>query len=173
MAVTLYDAFVPTIRQMLGSMQGVLQKAQLWCAETGMSDATLAGLRMHRTMLPMSFQIRSVAHHSLGAIDAMRSGGFDVQGGETPEDLASMQALVQRAAKVLAEVTSEELDAAQSRDVVVRLPSAQIPFTATDFLLSFSQPNFFFHATTAYDLLREAGVELGKRDFLGQLRIKA
>lgn len=173
MALTIYQAFVPTAQQMLGSMQEILKKTQAWCTETGMADEALVNLRLHETMLPLSFQIRSVGVHSIGAVDAVRSGIFDVMAGETAETLSGMLGIVERASADLAKVTEDELEAAASRTVTVKLPGTDIPFAAADFLLSFSQPNFFFHLTTAYDILREAGVELGKRDFLGQMRIKA
>lgn len=171
MTITLYDAFVPTVRQLLGSMQKVLQKAQAWATETGMTDAALANLRLHQTMLPFSFQISSLAHHSIDAIEAAKSGEFDPMGGrQPPATLADMQALVAESLAYMEGVKAAELENVGA--VTLKLPNMPVPFAASDFLLSFSQPNFFFHATTAYDILREAGVEIGKRDFLGQLRMK-
>ena len=70
------------------------------------------------------------------------------------------------------EVTPDELNARASNDLTFKVGDKTIPFTTEDFLLSFSLPNFQFHATTAYDILRSKGVKIGKRDYLGQLRIK-
>lgn len=172
MPITVYDAFVPTARQIVGSMANVLAKAEKWCAETGTGEAVLAAACLHETMLPLPFQIKSVAHHSLGAIEAVRSGSFDAFGGEMPETFAGMKDLLARAEKGLAAVTPEELEAAIGRETVFAMRETKIPFVAEQFLLSFSQPNFFFHAATAYDILRAKGVPLGKRDFLGQLRVQ-
>lgn len=172
MPVTLYDAFVPTVRQIVGSVSATLGKAEKWCAATGASEVDVAHACIHDTMLPFTFQIKSVAHHSLGAIEAVRTGSFDAFGGEMPDTLAGMKDLLARTEKGLAAVTADELEAAIGRVTVFEMRETKIPFTAENFLLSFSQPNFFFHAATAYDILRAKGVELGKRDFLGQLRVK-
>jgi hypothetical protein len=69
-------------------------------------------------------------------------------------------------------VTADELEAFIGKDMLFEMPGLKLPFTAEGFLLSFSQPNFYFHAATAYDILRAKGVGLGKRDFLGALRLK-
>ena len=71
-----------------------------------------------------------------------------------------------------ARLSRQEVDALYGRDVTFQAGDMKLPFTAENFLLSFSQPNLFFHATTAYDILRHKGVPLGKRDFLGPLRLK-
>ncbi|MCG2841659.1 DUF1993 domain-containing protein [Sandaracinobacter sp. RS1-74] len=172
MPISLHDAFVPTVRQTLGAVNGLIGKAERWCAETGTAEAAIVGATLHDTMLPFSFQIRSVAHHSLGAIEGVRAGLFDATGGEMPGTLAAMKDLLGRADAGLAAVEPEEMEGFMGKDVAFDLRGMKIPFVAENFLLSFSQPNFFFHAATAYDLLRSKGVPLGKRDFLGQLRVK-
>ena len=78
-----------------------------------------------------------------------------------------------QAREALQQVKAADVDAVQGKDVTFQLPTMKIPFTAEGFLLSFSLPNFYFHATTAYDILRHKGVPLGKRDFLGRMRIKS
>ncbi len=72
----------------------------------------------------------------------------------------------------LRRLSREEVDALSGRDMVFQIGERKVPFTTDNFLLSFSLPNFYFHATTAYDILRTKGVPLGKRDFLGRMRIK-
>ena len=72
----------------------------------------------------------------------------------------------------LAAVTAEEMEGLIGRDMTFVLPGMKLPFTAENYLLSFAQPNFYFHATAAYAIMRAKGVGLGKRDFLGQLRMK-
>ncbi len=87
-------------------------------------------------------------------------------------DFAALQALVTDARNELSALTSEAVDALLGRDVVFKLGERALPFTAEGFLMSFSLPNFFFHATTAYDILRHMGAPLGKRDFMGRLKLK-
>ena len=172
MPVSLYDAFVPTTRQVLGAVQALLVKAESRGAETGLTEAEIVNARLHETMLPFSFQIKSVARHSFGAIEGVRAGLFDAMAGEMPETLAGMKDLLARADAGLAAVTPEEMEGFIGKDTAFDLRGMKLPFTAENFLLSFSQPNFYFHAATAYDILRAKGLSLGKRDFLGQLRMK-
>lgn len=173
MPITLYDAFVPSCRQIVGAVQALIVKAEAHCAETGCAEAEVAGASLHPTMLPLGFQVKSVAHHSLGAIEGVKTGVFSATGGgEMPTDFAGMKAMLAAAADGLAAVTSEEMEALIGRDMVFELGKMKLPFVAEQFLLSFSQPNFYFHAATGYDILRAKGVALGKRDFLGALRMK-
>ncbi|MBP7660254.1 MAG: DUF1993 domain-containing protein, partial [Burkholderiaceae bacterium] len=123
-------------------------------------------------MLPFRFQIESVAHHSLGAIEGMKKGVF-APGGETPpRNYAGLQQLIADTRASLAALAPADVNALSGRDMVFELRGRQIPFTTDNFALSFSLPNFYFHATTAYDILRLKGVPLGKRDFLGTMRVK-
>jgi hypothetical protein len=173
MPITLYDAFVPSCRQIVGSVQGLIEKAEAHCAETGCAADEIAGASLHPTMLPLGFQVKSVAQHSYGAIAGVREGRFTpLSGGESPTDFAGMKAMLATAADGLAAVTVDEMETFIGRDMLFEMRDMKLPFTAEGFLLSFSQPNFYFHASTAYDILRAKGVSLGKRDFLGGLRMK-
>ena len=89
-----------------------------------------------------------------------------------PLDYRGLQKLIGDAILGLQGVTPADINAIEGREIVFRGRDRQIPFTAETFILSFSLPNFYFHATTAYDILRTKGVPLGKRDFMGNLRIK-
>ena len=124
-------------------------------------------------MLPLRFQVVSVAHHSLGAIEGLKKGVFAPPGQTEPLDYRGLQKLLADTLQGLQRLSPDEVNALSGREVVFRFRDRQIPFTAENFVLSFSLPNFYFHATTAYDLLRAKGVPLAKRDFLGQLRIKS
>ena len=119
-------------------------------------------------MLPLRFQIISVAQHSRGAIEAVQSGEFRPPSFKTPYDYAGLQGLVAQTREALAGWTPDAVNALGGRDVVFHLGDHKLPFTAEGFLMSFSLPNFYFHATTAYDILRTNGVPLGKRDFMGR-----
>ena len=85
-------------------------------------------------------------------------------------DYAALQGLVTEATTELQALSPEEVNAMAGKDVLFKLTSMEVPFTAENFVLSFSLPNFYFHATTAYDILRMKGVPLGKLDFLGAMR---
>ena len=172
MPISLYDAFVPSCRQIVGSTLALIEKAEKHCTETGCAPAEIAGASLHPTMLPLGFQVKSVAQHSAGAIEGVRAGTFSPLGGEMPTDFAGMKAMLEKAEAGLAAVTADEMETFIGKDMLFEMPGLKLPFTAEGFLLSFSQPNFYFHAATAYDILRAKGVALGKRDFLGALRMK-
>ena len=172
MAISLYDATVPNYDQTLAASEGVLEKGLSFCQDQGIQPAELIAERLHQDMLPLHFQIVSVAHHSLGALRGVQAGSF------TPPpqldlDYAGLQSLIADARTGLAEFTPEVVNAFEGRDLEFRLGDTSIPFVAEDFLLTFSKPNFYFHATTAYDILRMKGVALGKRDFLGGMKVKS
>jgi hypothetical protein len=128
--------------------------------------------RLAQDMLPLRFQIISVAQHSRGAIEAVQSGEFRPPPSKTPYDYAGLQGLIAQTQEALSAWTPDAVNALGGRDVVFHLGDHKLPFTAEGFLMSFSLPNFYFHATTAYDILRTNGVPLGKRDYIGRMKMK-
>jgi hypothetical protein len=123
-------------------------------------------------MQPLRFQIVSASHHSRGALAAAKNGLFTPPSTKA-EDYAGLQALVADAHKELSGLTPEAVNALAGRDVTFKVGDRSLPFTAEGFLMSFSLPNFFFHATTTYDILRHKGAPIGKRDFMGRLKLKS
>ena len=119
------------------------------------------------------YQIASVAHHSLGAINGIKAGVFRPPGQLSPATYADMQKTLADTITALQAITPAEVNALEGKDVSFELGAFKMPFVAENFILSFSLPNFYFHATTTYDILRTHGVTLGKRDFMGPLRLKA
>jgi hypothetical protein len=173
MAFSLYDATVANYLQILGAVGGFLEKSLTHFREKDIDPAEVVATRLAPDMLPLWFQIVSVAHHSRGAMEAARSGVFVPPSGKPDLDYAALQALVTEARQELSALTPAAVDALVGRDVTFMLGERALPFTAEGFLMSFSLPNFFFHATTAYDILRHKGAPLGKRDFMGRLKLKA
>ncbi|MDE2377641.1 DUF1993 family protein [Bradyrhizobium sp.] len=171
MAFSLYDATVANYLQILGAAGGFLDKSLAHFREKGIDPAEVVETRLANDMLPFRFQVVSLAHHSRGAMDAAKNGVF-VPPAPKGEDFAGLQALVADARDELSKWTPEAVDALIGRDVVFKLGERSLPFTAEGFLMSFSLPNFFFHATTAYDILRHKGAPIGKRDFMGRLKLK-
>jgi hypothetical protein len=172
MAVSLYDLSVATYLQILGGMEGVLAKGLAHFQ--GGADAVIEE-RLYPDMAPLKFQVWATVHHTLGAIDGVKAGVF------TPPkpipatmDYAGLQKIVTEAREALQQLKAAEIDALEGKDVTFEVASLnlKLPFTAENFLLSFSLPNFYFHATTTYDILRHKGVPIGKRDFMGRMRMK-
>jgi hypothetical protein len=173
MAISLYDMSVPCFLQTLGGVSGFLDRGLSHCRESNIDPAEVVESRLYHDMAPFSFQIRAVAHHSIGAMEAVKSGVFLPPGKAEPFDYAGLQKLVADAAGALEALKPAEVNALEGRDVTFQMRDTKIPFVAEGFLLSFSLPNFHFHATTAYDILRSKGVPIGKRNYLGQMRLKS
>ena len=172
MAFSLYDASVANYLQTLGAVSGFLDRGLAHFREKGIDPETVVEAKLAPDMLPFRFQIISVAQHSRGAIEGVQQGLFQPPSFKAPYDFAGLQGLVTQAREALSAWTPEAVNALGGKDVIFALGDRKLPFTAEGFLMSFSLPNFYFHATTAYDILRTNGVPLGKRDFMGRLNLK-
>ena len=173
MAISIYDLSVGSYLQTLGGIAGVLQKGADYAAENELDLEGVVETRLHPDMLPFRFQVISVFHHSLGAINGMREGLFTPPPSMPDLDYAGLKGLVEDTATQLQAVSSEEINAMEGKAVLFKAGKFEVPFTAESFLLSFSLPNFYFHASATYDILRMAGVPLGKMDFLGKMNAGA
>jgi hypothetical protein len=174
MAVDLYDFTVGSYLQTLGAVGGYLQRGLDHCRDNNIEPDEIVETRLWSDMLPFRFQIVSVAHHSRGAIDGVKAGVFGPPSDQRPHGYTDLQGVVAETRAALEKLSREEVNALQGKDVTFQIGDRfKVPFTAENFLMSFSLPNFYFHATTAYDILRSKGVPLGKRDFMGQMRAKA
>jgi uncharacterized protein len=173
MSLSLYAATVPGYRQILECVTGQLTKAEAFCAEKGLAPSELIQARLAADMFPFAHQVKSTVAHSIGAVHGVRKGVFSPDLSPPPETFAALKTLVAEALTALAALDAAEVNAFVGRDMRFEFGERRMDFTAENFLLSFSQPNFYFHATTAYDILRWKGVPVGKRDFLGKVRIKS
>lgn len=169
MPVSLHSAIVPTWLQILGAGKGWLDKA----AESGIPENELVEARLIEDMLPFSYQVKSMAVHSQDALEGVRKGVFSPDMSEPPASFAGLHEKLDGAIAFLEGVSEDEVESFVGQDMRFEIGDRKIPFSAENFLMSFSLLNFMFHSTTAYDILRSKGVEIGKRDFLGQLRIKS
>lgn len=172
MSISLYDLSVANYLQGLDAVSGFLDKGNDFCTGNRVDQREIIEFRLFADMLPFHAQIVFVVHHSLGAIEGLKSGVFTPPALNEVFDYPGLQKLVSDAASALQRLDRDEINALEGRDVIFQVGDRKIPFTAENFILSFSLPNFYFHAATAYDILRTKAVPLGKRHYLGQLRIK-
>jgi len=172
MAVSLYAATIPSYQQILGSVSGLLDKAEAFCAERGLAPEDIIQARLAADMLPFAYQVKSTAVHSLGSIEGVRRGMFSPDNTAPPATFPTLRTRIGEALAALGQIEPAEVDGFVGREMRFVAGERQLEFTAENFLLSFSLPNFYFHAATAYDILRWQGVSLGKRDFTGRLRIR-
>jgi hypothetical protein len=173
MAISLYDISVPNYLQVLGGITAVLEKGAEFARSNDLNLADIVETRLRPDMLPFRFQVISVFHHSLGAVNGLREGMFTSPPAMPDIDYAGLQELVKDAAMQLEAISAQEINALEGNPVLFKAGSFELPFTTENFILSFSLPNFHFHATTAYDILRMVGVALGKMNFLGNMRVSA
>ena len=167
MPISMYDASVPVYTQMLGALDKVLAKAETYAQARKIDPKALGQARLFPDMLPLVSQVRI-------ACDTAKLGVARITGLEAPKHEDNEQTIAElreRIAKTLAFIASvprEKIDGQEDRDVVVPLRDRKLEFKGQVFLLHWSLPNFFFHVTTAYDLLRHNGLEIGKSDYLGR-----
>lgn len=171
MALALYELCVPAYLQTLGAVSNVLATGARHAAENDIDLKELIEYRMRDDMLPFSFQVISVWHHSLGAIEGIKAGEFAPPPKVEGVDYARLQGLVAEASEALQSESADAINALADKPLVFKVGGNEIPFTTTNFIQSFSLPNFYFHATTTYAILRMHGVPLGKMDYLGALRV--
>ena len=172
MPLSLHVAFVPTALQIVGASAKLIDKAEEWCSANDCSERDLFATRLIDDMHPLPFQFFSVAHHTHGAIEGVRAGLFNPPRGPFPDTFAACRTLLAQAQATLEALTEDEAESWIGRPMKFEMSQLSLPFTADQFLLSFSQPNYMFHASTVYDILRMRGVPIGKRDFMGRLRIE-
>jgi hypothetical protein len=173
MAFSLYAATVPSYLQILGSVSGLLERAESFCVEKAIDPQTIIQAKLADDMFPFSYQVKSAAVHSLGSIEGVRRGVFSPDMTPPPESFAAMKSRIEETVKALQAIDPAEVESFMGRDMAFVFKDFRVDFTAENFLLSFSLPNFYFHSTTSYDILRWKGVPIGKRDFLGKMRKKA
>ena len=173
MTFSLHAAVIPTQLQILRASVGLIGKAEAFCAERNVPPESLMEARLADDMLPFAYQAKSMAVHSLGAVEGVRQGVFRPDMTPSPADFPALRARLTDTIAALEAIDPIEVDGFLGRDVRFEFGERRLEFVAEDFLLSFSQPNFYFHATTAYDILRWKGVPIGKRDFAGMPRLKS
>lgn len=170
MTISLYDASVASYLQILPAVSALLDKAAEHFPAQGKALGEIVDTTLHEGMLPFRFQVVSVAHHSIGTIKAMDSGIFSPPKYDASQDFASLQAMLATATAELSALTADEVNAKSGQSIAFVMGDLNLPFTVENFVLSFSLPNFYFHAVTTYDILRHLGLPLGKRDFMGKMR---
>jgi hypothetical protein len=166
MALTMYDASVTVFSRMLDNLSKILAKAEAHAAEKGLDPAVLIQARLHPDMFPLVRQVQIASDVSKGA--AARLGGIEPPSfADEEQTFAELQARIARTRAVIAEAPRGAIEESASRRIKIKVGGQEMEFSGKDYLLTFALPNVFFHVTTAYDILRHVGVDLGKRDYLG------
>ena len=173
MPFSLYHASIGAYLQILPSIANLVTKAEAHCAEHGLPAEALTGARLADDMWPFAKQVKECGHHSARAIAGLRAGVFGPELDPAPLDFASLHAEIADSIAFLQGVDPAEIDGMVGRDMRFEFGERRMDFTAEDFVLTFSLPNFYFHASAAYAVLRGQELKIGKMDYLGRPRLKA
>ncbi|MDN3644736.1 DUF1993 domain-containing protein [Pontixanthobacter aestiaquae] len=173
MPLTLHAATVPAWLQVIASTHALVDKAEAWCDENGHDHGDILDASLAENMWSFNWQVSAVWMHSAHALAAAESGMFEPDFSAVPDSFEACRAKLDTARDFASSVDPQSLEewADNNLDFVLG-GTTRMSFTVQNFLLSFSNPNFYFHAAAIYDILRMKGLEIGKRDFLGAVAIK-
>ncbi|HVZ00597.1 MAG TPA: DUF1993 domain-containing protein [Dongiaceae bacterium] len=168
MSVSLYHASVPVFRQMLGALSSIMDKAAAHAEARKIDPSVFVNGRLFPDMFPFTRQVTIAADFAKGA--SARLAGIEVPKFEDTETtFPELKARIRKTLDFLATLKPAQFEGAEARDVTIPLRGEPTTFKGGAYLFHFAMPNFYFHATTAYDILRHLGVEIGKSDFIHQL----
>ncbi len=163
----MYQASVPQLVKVLGNLSNILDKAQAHVDSKKLDAAVLPNSRLFPDMLPLTSQVQIACDTAKGVV--ARLAGVEIPVHEdTEKTLADLKARIAKAVAFIQTVKPEQVDGSEDKEIVIkRGDNTELRFTGIQFLLGRALPNFYFHVTTAYNILRHNGIEIGKRDYLG------
>jgi uncharacterized protein len=167
MTISMYQASAPRFVNMLNNLAAILDKAQTHVDAKKLDAAALIAFRLYPDMFPFSRQVQVACDSAKGAV--ARLAGVEIPKHEdTEQTFAELKARIAKVIAFIGTIKPMQIDGSEDKDIVLKLRGNDVTFKGMQFLLGFAYPNFYFHVTTAYDILRHNGVELGKQDFIGR-----
>jgi hypothetical protein len=166
MSISMYESSIPVLIRNLNNLSAFLIKAADYASEKGIDGGVLASSRLFPNMLPLTSQIQIACDVSKGA--AARLSGIEAPSYEDNEvSFEELQARIIKTVKFLESIPAEKIDGSEEKEITLKAGPTEFKFTGKTYLQNFVLPNVYFHATTAFNILRHNGVEIGKMDFLG------
>ncbi|MGH8707002.1 MAG: DUF1993 domain-containing protein [Burkholderiales bacterium] len=166
MTISMYQASAPRFANILGNLAAILDKAQAHCEAKRIDPLALTAFRLYPDMLPFTRQITIACDTAKGAV--ARLAGVEIPKHEDTETtLAELKARIAKTVDFIGTIKPAQIDGSEDKTIVLKLGGREQTFKGLQYLLGFAQPNFYFHVTAAYAILRHNGVELGKRDYIG------
>jgi hypothetical protein len=163
----MYDASLAPFIRMLGNLSAILHKAEAYAAERKIEPGVLLNARLAPDMYPLVRQVQIASDSVKGC--AARLAGIDIPSyADSESSFAELQARIAKTQAFLGSVTAAQLEGSEGKSITLNFPGTELKFTGQEYLLHFVLPNFYFHLTTAYAILRHNGLEIGKMDFLGR-----
>ncbi len=170
MTISMYQALVPVFLRTLGALSGILDKTAAHASQRKIEPSVLLNTRLFPDMFPFVRQVQLAADFAKGA--GARLAGIEVpKFADTEATFDELKARIANTMDFVKTLTPAQIDGSENRDITIPIGGQPQSFKGQPYLLHFALPNFFFHATTAYDILRHCGVEVGKRDFIGPLAV--
>ncbi|ESQ74229.1 DUF1993 family protein [Asticcacaulis sp. AC402] len=164
--IDMYQASVPIMLRSLANLKAILAKAEAWAADKNVKEDTVLNARLALDMLPLVKQIQIASDNAKGV--AARLGGVDNPSfADDEKTFAELHERLQKTIDFIKSVPAAGFEGSETRELVLKFPNLTMEFTGLAYLTGFAIPNFFFHVTTAYAILRHSGVPIGKPDFLG------
>ena len=167
MPISMYQVAVPGVLRTLKAISAVLDKGAAHAAANGVAPADLIGARLAPDMFPLSRQVQIMTDHAKG-IAARLSGRENPKYEDTEATFDELKARIARTIAFVESVPAGEIDGSEEREIALTIGGQPRSFAGKIYLTQFALPNFYFHATTAYDILRHNGVAIGKPDFIGR-----
>ena len=168
MSFGMYQASVPAFVKMLNNLSAILAKAEAYAAERKIAPEVLLNWRLAPDMFPFTRQIQVASDLAKGA--TARLAGREVPSyADEEKSFAEVKARIAKTVKFIEGFAPKDIDGSEGRDISLTIGGQELRFKGEPYLVHFALPNFYFHATTAYAILRRCGVEIGKRDFIGQI----
>jgi uncharacterized protein len=168
MPLGMYQASVPAFLTMLKTITAILDKAEAYAAERKIDPEVLLSWRLAPDMLPFVRQLQIAADFAKGT--TARLAGAEVpKYADDEKTFAEIKARIAKTVKFVEGFSPKDIDGSEGRDITLPVGGQDMRFKGEPYLVHFALPNFYFHATTAYAILRRCGVDLGKRDFLGMV----
>jgi hypothetical protein len=166
----MYQASAPRFANTLKNLAAILDKAQAHCEARKIDPLALTSFRLFPDMFPLSRQIQIATDTAKGAI--ARLAGIEIpKYDDTEQTLAELKARIMKTADFVMSVPAAKIDGSADRDIAMKAGGKDVTWKGVQYLLGHAYPNFYFHSTTAYNILRHNGVEVGKRDFLGAVAL--
>ena len=162
----MYQASVPRFANILKNLSAILDKAQAHAEARKIDPAALTNFRLYPDMLPMKRQVQIACDTAKGA--AARLAGIEIPRHEdTEETFPDLKARIAKTLDFIQTIKPAQIDGSDDKNIHLKLGQREVDFKGMQYLLGHALPNFYFHVTTAYDILRHNGVEIGKRDYIG------
>ena len=168
MSLSMYQASVPAFLQMLNNLTAMFERAEAFAAERKIDEAVLLNWRLVPDMFALIRQVQIAADFAKGT--TARLAGAQVPNyADEEKNFAELKQRIARTVTFVQGFKPADIDGSEDRDITLSVGGQEMRFKGQPYLVHFALPNFYFHATTAYDLLRSCGVGLGKRDFIGTI----